>query len=59
MAEFRPVFSRQATFEWFVLLLWAILLNDQPPAVTSYVNVLGLEKGYYHQALHGFHSRGF
>ncbi len=59
VAQFRPVFSRQATFEWFVLLLWGILLNDQPPAVTSYVNVLGLEEGYYHQALHWFHSSGF
>ncbi len=59
MVQFRPVFSRQATFAWFVLLLWGILLNDQPPAVTSYVNVLGLEEGYYHQALHWFHSSGF
>jgi hypothetical protein len=22
----RPVFRRQATFEWFVLLLWGVLL---------------------------------
>lgn len=59
VSEFRPVFSRQATFEWFVLLFWAILLNDQPPGVTSYVNVLGLEECYYHQALHWFASSGF
>lgn len=59
MLEFRPVFRREATFEWFVLLLWGILLNRQPPAVTSYLNALGLGEGYYHQALHWFKSRAF
>jgi hypothetical protein len=59
MVEFRPVFRREVTFEWFVLLLWGILLNKQPPAVTSYLNALGLGEGYYHQALHWFKSRAF
>ena len=59
MVEFRPVFRREATFEWFVLLLWGILLNRQPPAVTSYLNALGLGEGYYHQALHWFKSSAF
>lgn len=52
----RPVFRRQATFEWFVLLLWGVLLTSQPPAITSYLNGVGLGEGYYHQALHWFHS---
>jgi len=52
----RPVFLRQATFEWFVLLLWGVLLTSQPPAITSYLNGVGLGEGYYHQALHWFHS---
>jgi hypothetical protein len=59
MVQFRPVFRREATFEWFVLLLWGILLSTQPPAVTSYLNALGLSEGYYHQALHWFHSSAF
>ena len=59
MVQFRPVFRREATFEWFVLLSWGILLNTQPPAVTSYLNALGLGEGYYHQALHWFHSSAF
>ncbi len=59
MVQFRPVFRREATFKWFVLLLWGILLSTQPPAVTSYLNALGLGEGYYHQALHWFHSRAF
>lgn len=59
LQEFRPVFSREATFEWFLLLLWGVMLNSQPPAVTSYLNALGLGEGYYHQALHWFHSSAF
>lgn len=59
MVQFRPVFRREATFKWFVLLLWGILLNRQPPAVTSYLNALGLGEGYYHQALHWFKSSAF
>ena len=59
MLTLRPAFSRQATFEWFVLLLWGVLLSTQPPAITSYLNALGLGEGYYAQALHWFHSSAF
>lgn len=59
LLKLRPAFSRQATFEWFVLLLWGVLLSTQPPAITSYLNALGLGEGYYAQALHWFHSSAF
>ena len=59
IVKLRPAFNREATFEWFVLLLWGVLLTTQPPAVTSYLNALGLSEGYYHQALHWFHSTAF
>ncbi|MGI0495597.1 transposase [Alkalinema pantanalense CENA528] len=59
LLQFRPVFSRAATFEWFVLLFWGVLLTTQPSAVTRYLNALGLGEGYYHQALHWFHSSAF
>ncbi|NEP19667.1 MAG: transposase [Leptolyngbya sp. SIO4C1] len=55
----RPAFSRAATYEWFVLLLWGVLLTNQPAAVSSYVNGIGLSEDYYHQALHWFHSSAF
>jgi hypothetical protein len=55
----RPAFGREATFHWFILLLWGVLMNTQAPAVTSYLNALGLSEGYYHQALHWFDSRAF
>jgi hypothetical protein len=57
--KLRPVFSREASFEWFVLLLWGVLLTTQPAAVSSYLNGIGLSEGYYHQALHWFHSSAF
>lgn len=59
LLQFRPVFGREASFEWFVLLFWGALLSTQPAAVTSYLNAVGLGEGYYHQALHWFHSRAF
>ena len=55
----RPAFSRTATYEWFVLLLWGVLLASEPAAVSSYVNGIGLGEAYYHQALHWFHSSAF
>jgi hypothetical protein len=55
----RPAFSREATFEWFVVLFWGAVLSTQPSAVTSYLNAVGLGESYYHQALHWFHSSAF
>ena len=55
----RPVFGREAAFKWFVMLLWGVLLTTQPSAITSYLNGIGLGEGYYHQALHWFHSRAW
>lgn len=55
----RPALSREKTFDWFVLLLWGVLLNTSAPAVTSYVNAVGLSERYYAQALHWFHSCAF
>jgi len=55
----RPAFSREATFQWFILLIWGVILNSQPSAITSYVNALGLTESYYNQALHWFESKAF
>lgn len=59
LSELRPAFSRQAAFEWFVLLMWGVLLCTQDPAVTSYLNAIGLSEYYYHHALHWFHSQSW
>ena len=59
LCELRPVFRREKTFEWFVVLMWGVLLNTAPPAVTSYVNAVGLGERFYAPALHWFHSTAF
>jgi len=59
LGTLRSAFSREATFQWFVLLVWGVLLNTQPPAVSSYLNAIGLGEGYYGQALHWFESSAF
>ena len=55
LTNLQPVFSRHATYEWFVILIWGILLCNQHRAVTSYLNAVGLTQHYYIQALHWFH----
>lgn len=59
LGALRPAFRREASFRWFVLLMWGVLLSTQPPAVTSYLNAIGLGEGYYAQALHWFESSAF
>ena len=59
LSQLRSAFSREATYEWFLLLMWGVLLCHQPPAVTSYLNALGLGESRYEQALHWFHSSAF
>ena len=58
LTNLRPVFSRHATYEWFVILIWGILLCSQHRAVTSYLNAVGVTQNYYTQALHMCHSKG-
>ena len=59
LRNLRPVFSRHGTFEWFVIIIWGIMLCIQSPAITSYLNAVGLSQHYYNQALHWFHSRAW
>jgi hypothetical protein len=59
LKSLRPAFSREIPFEWFVLLMWGLLLSHQPAAVTGYVNGLGLDESCYGAALHWFYSKAF
>ncbi|MEM1395694.1 MAG: transposase [Cyanobacteria bacterium P01_H01_bin.150] len=56
LRNLRPAFSRDAAYEWFVVLIWGILLCTGYPAITSYLNAVGLTQDCYSQALHWFHS---
>ena len=42
----RPAFSREAAFEWLVIMVWGILLCNRAPAITSYLNAVGLGEYY-------------
>lgn len=57
--EFRPVFRRKATFEWFVVVLSAMTVRMDMAGVTSIVRCLGLSPKTYHSLLHFFHSTAF
>jgi hypothetical protein len=56
LRSLRPAFSRQATFRWFVLAVWAFLLRFEGEGVTSLVRCLGLVSSDYFNLLHFFHS---
>lgn len=44
----RPAFSRHAAYEWFVILIWGILLCSQHPAITSYRLGSGIDTALLH-----------
>ena len=45
---FRGVFSRQATFDWFVIVVWGFLLRGDADGVTSTVRCFGLAASEYY-----------
>lgn len=57
LAQLRPAFKREASFRWFLLLVWSMLIRPDGRGVTSCLNALGLTARYYHQALHFFRSK--
>lgn len=59
LSEFRDVFKRRATFDWFVLCIWAFLLHFDGSGLTSVVRQFGLASCEYYNLLHFFHSSAF
>lgn len=57
--QFRETFSREATFEWFVIVFWALMLRMDMAGVTSIIRCMGLDPGQYFCLLHFFKSSGF
>ena len=56
---FRGVFSRQATFDWFVIVVWGFLLRGDADGVTSTVRCFGLAASEYYNLLGFFHSSAY
>jgi hypothetical protein len=40
-------------------MVWGILLCNRSPAITSYLNAVGLSEYYYDHALHWFHAKSW
>jgi hypothetical protein len=57
--SFRAVFSREATFNWFVIVFWSLMLRMDTAGVTSIVRCMGLDPNCYLCLLHFFHSSAF
>lgn len=57
--QFREVFSREATFEWFVIIFWALMLRMDMAGVTSIIRCMGLDPNQYFCLLHFFNSSAF
>ena len=57
--QFRQVFRREATFSWFVIVFFSLMLRMDMAGVTSIVRCMGLAPGEYLNALNFFHSTAF
>lgn len=57
--QFRPVFRREATFSWFVIVFFSLMLRMDMAGVTSIVRCMGLVPGEYLNVLNFFHSSAF
>ncbi|WP_200905877.1 transposase [Paenibacillus sp. IHB B 3415] len=59
LLPFRSCFSRQATFEWFVVLVIGFMLRSDHLGVTSVIRDLSLNSHCYETLLHFFSSSGW
>ena len=57
--SFRPLFARERTFKWFVLLILSFILREDHLGVTSAVRTLLLNGRQYPTILHNFRSDGY
>ncbi|WP_419888816.1 transposase [Paenibacillus xylanexedens] len=56
LLPFRSCFSRQATFEWFIVLLIGFMLRSDSLGVTSVIRDLSLNSRCYETLIHFFRS---
>ena len=56
LAPFRPLFSRQATFTWFIVIIFGFLLRFDHYGVSSFVRWLHLPPSSYPLLLHFFNA---
>ena len=54
--NFRNCFSRQASFNWFVIVIVGLMLRSDTLGLTSIIRDLGLSSKHYESMLHFFHT---
>lgn len=59
LAAFRSCFSRNAAYQWFVIVVMGLLTRGDFLGVTSIINALGLYDGCYECLLHFFRSASY
>jgi hypothetical protein len=56
LRKFRPAFSRRAAFNWFVIVMFGLLIRSDFLGITSIVRALSLPENCYFTILNFFHS---
>jgi hypothetical protein len=59
LENFRPCFSRAASYQWFVVIIIGLVVRGDHYGVSSIVRWLSLSPGCYWTILHFFHSTGW
>jgi len=59
LAQFRPCFSRKASFGWFVTVIIGFMLRGDHLGVTSVIRDLSLSPWCYERLIHFFHSEAW
>ena len=56
LANFKECFSRQASFNWFVIIIIGLMLRSDSLGLTSIIRDLNLSHSSYATMIHFFHA---
>ena len=59
LSEFRSCFTRARTYEWFLVIISALLVRSDSLGVTSFIRALSLNHRLYETMLHFFRSAAY
>ncbi|MCX7745276.1 MAG: transposase [Clostridia bacterium] len=57
--QFRICFKREETFNWFVIIVFGMLLRTEMRGISTIIGTLYLESGCYETMLHFFRSKAY
>ncbi len=56
MEGFRKSFTRNAAFNWFVVVVVGLMVRTDHPGVTSFIRDLGIRPGMYESLIYFFRA---